>query len=98
VLAAAREWLGKRRRASVRALTSVTVVVLNVADMQWAVEHDYRLCHELTDAMKRQRKVRAVRRRAGETQREGCRGGSGAIRLASIGMNEAHTEQAVLRT
>jgi hypothetical protein len=25
--------------------------------MQWAVEHDYRLCHELTDAMKRQRKV-----------------------------------------
>jgi hypothetical protein len=40
-----------------------------VADMQWAVEHDYRLCHELTDAMKRQRKVRAVRRRAGETQR-----------------------------
>ena len=60
VLAAAREWLGKRRRASVRALTAVTVVVLNVADMQWAVEHDYRLCHELTDAMKRQRKVRVT--------------------------------------
>ena len=47
VVQAARQWVGHRRNTSVRALTTVSVVVLAQSDMQWAVEHDYRLSGEL---------------------------------------------------
>jgi hypothetical protein len=47
------------RRVSVQ----VKVLVLNQEDMQWAVEHDYRLTTELQDAMRKQRKkLRAMAR------------------------------------
>jgi len=51
-----RHWVGHRRIASVRAVTQVKALVLNRDDMQWAVEHDYRLTQELQDAMRKQRK------------------------------------------
>ncbi|KAK3237193.1 hypothetical protein CYMTET_52709, partial [Cymbomonas tetramitiformis] len=56
ILRVAREWVGKRRSMSVRAVTQVEAIVLNQAEMQWAVEHDYRLGTELQDAMKKRRK------------------------------------------
>jgi len=74
VVQAARQWVGHRRNTSVRALTPVSVIVLAQSDMQWAVEHDYRLSAELQDAMKRQRKALRVslkqeaRRRASEDE------------------------------
>lgn len=41
----------------------VKALVLNREDMQWAVEHDYRLTTELQDAMRKQRKkLRAMAR------------------------------------
>eukprot|EP00873_Tetraselmis_striata_P004109 jgi/Tetstr1/424373/TSEL_014934.t1 len=58
-----RAWVGMRRTASVRAVTQVKALVLNREDMQWAVEHDYRLTTELQDAMRKQRKkLRAMAR------------------------------------
>ena len=46
-------------------------LVLNREDMQWAVEHDYRLTHELQDAMKAQRKkMRAKAREAKKLKEE----------------------------
>lgn len=58
-----RQWVGFRRTASIRAVTKVKVLVLNQEDMQWAVEHDYRLTTELQDAMRKQRKkLRAMAR------------------------------------
>ena len=40
---------------SVRALTDVTVLVFSHDDMLWAVAHDYRLCDELSGALKKRR-------------------------------------------
>ena len=41
---------------AVRALTTVTAVVLQKEDMEWAVEHDYRFSDELQKAMRMRRK------------------------------------------
>eukprot|EP00959_Pyramimonas_sp_CCMP1952_P127867 2674300-Pyramimonas_sp.AAC.2 len=59
VVQAVRQWVGHRRSTSVRALTSVSVVVLDQSDMQWAVEHDYRLSNELQVRRAPPRRARA---------------------------------------
>eukprot|EP00241_Pyramimonas_parkeae_P004398 CAMPEP_0114265770 /NCGR_PEP_ID=MMETSP0058-20121206/24152_1 /TAXON_ID=36894 /ORGANISM="Pyramimonas parkeae, CCMP726" /LENGTH=955 /DNA_ID=CAMNT_0001383003 /DNA_START=387 /DNA_END=3254 /DNA_ORIENTATION=- len=89
VMLAARHWFGKRRKASVRAVLPVTVCVLDQTDMQWAVEHDYRLSTELQDAMKRQRKAlrqslkREQKSQAEQASREASGEGGASVGVGS---------------
>ena len=50
-------WVGRRRQMSVRAVNDVSVLVLSHEDMVWAVAHDYRLCDELSSALRKRRLV-----------------------------------------
>ena len=54
----------QRQKGSVRALGKVEVAVLRTEDMEWAVEHDYRLTTGLQAAMRQRRRAVAKQLRA----------------------------------
>ena len=54
----------QRQKGSVRALGKVEVAVLRTEDMEWAVEHDYRLTTGLQTAMRQRRRTVAKQLRA----------------------------------
>ena len=66
----------QRQKGSVRALGKVEVAVLRTEDMEWAVEHDYRLTPDLQAAMRQRR--RTVAKQLRDQRKEAAQEASGS--------------------